>query len=222
MKLGQLVTSTASLQYISNLKLSPVKSFKVAGFIKKVNHHLEAWQTVNQGLAAKHAHPDGKFKTDEDMKEYNASASEVLNQDVDDVEPSILLTYPEDFAKNEKIVPQHVAVLTNLFVEHKPQTVAKEYKIKRFELLHSSMCLNQLSQMELPNSVAHSLVDNMVAIRKLATEWDAAEQDKTPEWISDYRNEEVTVNLYPIKVTSFGDTDVAPGLLFPLYWLIEE
>jgi hypothetical protein len=221
MKLGQLLSSTNAFQYVSGLKLSPVKSFRVAGFLKKAQLHLDAWQQVNIELSKKHADDQGKFLSAEDSQQYQQSVNEVLNEEVD-LKSEVILSYPADFTNVEKIVPDNIAMLGELFIDVTPGSETKAYTLKRFEILHSGLSFNQAAQLELPKAVASSIIDNLMAIRKYANEWDAAEQGMTPEEVNDHRNAEVEVNLYPIKISEFEDTEVTPTMLFQMYWLLEE
>lgn len=221
MKLAQLLTTTQSFQYVSGLKLPPVKSFRVAGFLKKAQIHLDAWQTVNIELSKKHADETGKFLSDDDAKQYNASVNEVLNEEVD-LATDYILSYPADFANVEKIVPNNIALLGELFITVTPGSETKTYTIKRYEVLHSGMALNEAAQVELPKAVASQLIDNLMAIRNTAKQWDEEEQGKSPDEVEALRQSEVEIQLYPIKLSDFADTDVTPTMLFQLYWLIEE
>lgn len=221
MKLGQLLTSTNGFQYISGLKLPPVKSFRVAGYLKKAQANLDAWQTVNIELSKKHADETGKFLSDADGIAYQNAVNEVLNEEVDLV-PEIILNYPADFANVEKIIPNHVALLGELFINVTPASETKSYTIKRFEILHTGLALNEAAQIELPKAVASQIIDNLMAIRSLAKTWDEEEKGMEADAVEKLRQSEISVDLYPIKLSDFADTEVTPTMLFQMYALIEE
>lgn len=220
MKLSQLLNATPSLQYVSQLNLPPIKSFRVAGWLKKAQAHADAWTTVNTTLSQKHADDQGQFKSEEDAKAYHEAVAQVLEEPLD-LEPQMILSYPADFAQVDKVVPAHIAVLSDLFVECQPGGMLKTYEINRFEILHSMAAMNQIAQSALPKAAASTLIDNQVALLAYAKDWDAKEVGMTEDERTAFRNEKVEVQFYPIKISEF-ETELSPSLLFQLYWLLEE
>lgn len=222
MKLQEILASVNALQAVARLKLPALKAFKVTTYLHSIQKHVDAWQDTSKNLAALHADQEGKFLSEDDKKQYNEAANEILNSDIE-VNTAKLLAYPADF-KEDKFVPLNVAILAEHFVDVTLPDETTEYTVTRAQILEAYLALQMLAQIELPKAAAEALLYDLCRFRVILKEYGEYEQEQNLEGtaLEAYRSEDVVVNLNPINLTLFGEAEVEPGALFGAMWLLTE
>lgn len=220
MQLQELISSSNSLQYASGLKLPALKSFRVSSYLKSCQNHLDAWTAVQKEQVAEHSDGKGNFLSDEHKDAYQKALNEVLQSEVD-VAPSMILSYPADF-KADKLIPIHVAVLSDMFVSLEDREAPATATVRRGQLLEAYIACQGIAQQELPRAVADVLIYNLVALRTTLKSLHAAdvEAGRTEADQQALLGEEVEVPYYPINVALFGDHEIEPGAIVQAYWLL--
>lgn len=222
MKLMQLVHASNSLQYVANLKLPVVKSFKVAALLKKLSPELEAWEAKRQELSAEHTDGNGKFNSEEAGKQFNASMQELLATEVD-----VVITQVLDRA-DLKSDAFKAAPLASLYPEFFNFTLGEvqNYELSLIAANNAFNALTQLGNLDLPAAVADLVLTNLISLREtmksfVEQEEEIAKSQNIVE-LQKFQTEVRSIPGAPIKVDLFGDTELEPALLLALEHLIVE